>query len=534
MSQRLTYATAIVVLCLGASAASATTVFHQLASFEAGVPAAFAPQNGAIFTQETLGATSGTSSLGVQFTDTRPGADGPQQHIYFAIDATNNNLAKWQEAATLQATTARRFAVAYDMFLDFNGTALPPGATLFASDLRYNQDADPVAPVPIPGFQDTGGEFGIPTRFSTIPMADEQINIVMPFDSKDNPRSFFVNPNPANGFYQLQLGHKYDPVGLGGSAKVYYDNFRILEFESPQEQILFSFETPDNGATPENEQLQGWGPGASVTPSTPLANHTRTITTVGATDGPSAMKISTASGLAAPFFTWGSQKVYTAAAEVNSVASALDDGERIEVDVTFTEAGAGTASFFSYFMHISDSDGNFYQTPAGQFNDISNLELGEERTVTYQFGLREFRKATNPTELLTEDTLLGTTSLAIGIGTNETSPSAVSISIDKIRIISEAAPAEDDADFDGDGDVDGADFLTWQRGVGTNGGATLAQGDANDDDNVDGLDLTIWKNQYGTATVAAGAVPEPASIVLVGMGAFMGWRGSRRLRQARS
>ena len=35
------------------------------------------------------------------------------------------------------------------------------------------------------------------------------------------------------------------------------------------------------------------------------------------------------------------------------------------------------------------------------------------------------------------------------------------------------------ADFDADGDVDGADFLTWQRGFGV--GTTKVQGDANAD-----------------------------------------------------
>ncbi len=525
------YAATIAALLVTTSLASATTVFHQLADFETGVPEDFAPQNGAVLTQETLGATTGSSSLGVQFTDTRPGGEGPQQHIFYGIGPTNDNFAKWQEAATLQATTERQFAVAYDMFLDFNGTSLPPGATLFASDFRYNQDADPAAPVPIPGFQDTGGEFGIPTRFQTLPTTDESITVVVPFDSKDNPRSFFINPNPANGFYQLQLGHKYDPVGLGGTAKVYYDNFRILEYESPTEEVLFSWETPDNAGTPSvNEQLEGWSTGVSASGTTgnPLANHTRAITTVGATDGASALRIGTPNGIAAPAFTWGSQVVYTQAAEVNEIASALDDGERIEMDVTFTESGNGTGTFFSFFMHISDSEGHFYSTPASQFNDLPNLELGEERTVTIQFGLREFRNSGNPIELMTEDPLLGTTSLAIGIGTNEDSISTVTISVDKMRIISEAAPAVDTADFDDDGDVDGDDFLTWQRGLGTTG-ATLAQGDANDDDVVNAQDLAIWKAQFGMpgASAAVGAVPECSSLALA-LAALAGL-GRRRL-----
>lgn len=515
-------------LLVGASAASGATLFHQLESFESGVPAAFAPQNGAILTQESLGTTNGAFSLGVEFTDTRPGEGGPQDHVYVAIDATNDNYAKWQEAATLQATTNRRFAVAYDMFLDFDGTTLPPGATLFGSDFRYNQTDDPAATPPIPGFQSIGGEFSLPTRYSTIPTIDQSINIVVPFGTGNNLRSFVANPSPDVGFYQLQLGHKYDPVGLGGAAKVYYDNFRILEFEQPQEQVLFSWETPNDPGTAENEQLEGWGPGASVTPEAPLANHSRSITAVGATDGGSALQIGTPNGIAAPGFTWGSQVTYTQQAQVDSVASALDDGERIELDVTFTESGNGTASFFSFFMHISDSRGNFFQSPAAQFDGIANLELGEERTMKIQFGLREFKSGL---ALLTDADLLGTTSLSIGIGTNEGSIMPVTFSVDKLRIFSEGGSVVETGDFNDDGTVNGADFLAWQRGFGTPD-ASLAQGDGNGDGLVNAADLAIWKAQFGTAgTVASvGAVPEPASALLAGLGVVAANLWRRRSR----
>lgn len=74
------------------------------------------------------------------------------------------------------------------------------------------------------------------------------------------------------------------------------------------------------------------------------------------------------------------------------------------------------------------------------------------------------------------------------------------------------------ADFDGDGDVDGKDFLTWQRGFGTAGVATLSDGDANDDKDVNGIDLEIWQDQYGTdapLSATAFAVPEPGSLSLL-------------------
>jgi hypothetical protein len=61
-------------------------------------------------------------------------------------------------------------------------------------------------------------------------------------------------------------------------------------------------------------------------------------------------------------------------------------------------------------------------------------------------------------------------------------------------------------DFDADGDVDGADFLTWQRGLGISGNAAAADGDADGDKDVDGMDLGYWKTQFAGPASAAIAV----------------------------
>ena len=84
-----------------------------------------------------------------------------------------------------------------------------------------------------------------------------------------------------------------------------------------------------------------------------------------------------------------------------------------------------------------------------------------------------------------------------------------------LAIYQELLPSSDSADFNGDQVVDGADFLIWQRGLGT-GGASLANGDANGDGNVNDLDLGIWQAQYlaGGAAAATGAIPEPTSGLL--------------------
>ena len=76
-----------------------------------------------------------------------------------------------------------------------------------------------------------------------------------------------------------------------------------------------------------------------------------------------------------------------------------------------------------------------------------------------------------------------------------------------------------EADFNQDGNVNGADLTTWKSGFGT--GTTKAQGDANADGKVDGADFLVWQRQFGQAppaTVAAGAVPEPATALLSGLG----------------
>ena len=91
--------------------------------------------------------------------------------------------------------------------------------------------------------------------------------------------------------------------------------------------------------------------------------------------------------------------------------------------------------------------------------------------------------------------------------------------------------AQDDADFDGDNDVDGNDFLLWQRGVGKPN-PTLADGDANDDNVVNGDDLAIWESEFGMPqTVAAAAsIPEPGSLLLLGLSAAGVLLARRRAR----
>lgn len=83
------------------------------------------------------------------------------------------------------------------------------------------------------------------------------------------------------------------------------------------------------------------------------------------------------------------------------------------------------------------------------------------------------------------------------------------------------------ADFNNDGKVDGADLTKWKQSFGGAGA------DANGDGTSNGSDFLMWQQQFGSgvpAVPAVGAVPEPASMALVGLAAAVMALGLRRSR----
>ncbi len=86
------------------------------------------------------------------------------------------------------------------------------------------------------------------------------------------------------------------------------------------------------------------------------------------------------------------------------------------------------------------------------------------------------------------------------------------------------------SDFNGDSVVDGADFLIWQRNLGTLVNAKGAQGDADGDGDVDNNDLGVWRLAVGRPTASPVAVPEPWSLLL----AMTAAAALRRLARRRS
>ena len=83
------------------------------------------------------------------------------------------------------------------------------------------------------------------------------------------------------------------------------------------------------------------------------------------------------------------------------------------------------------------------------------------------------------------------------------------------------------SDFDGDGDVDGNDFLAWQESFPTLSGASKSDGDADGDGDVDGNDFLAWQEQF-PSPAALSATQEPASLVILGLGAMLMIRRQQR------
>jgi ELWxxDGT repeat protein len=61
-------------------------------------------------------------------------------------------------------------------------------------------------------------------------------------------------------------------------------------------------------------------------------------------------------------------------------------------------------------------------------------------------------------------------------------------------------------DYDGDGRVDGADFLAWQRALGSAAASAGNGADGDGDGQVDAGDLSLWMNNFGLAEIAATAI----------------------------
>jgi glucose/arabinose dehydrogenase len=94
------------------------------------------------------------------------------------------------------------------------------------------------------------------------------------------------------------------------------------------------------------------------------------------------------------------------------------------------------------------------------------------------------------------------------------------------RIVTDAVVP---GDFDGDGDVDGDDLGDWQASYDVD-----ASADADADGDTDGADFLIWQRNFGRTAqdpaplTGSVAVPEPATLGLLGLGILGYWWTRRR------
>ena len=86
-----------------------------------------------------------------------------------------------------------------------------------------------------------------------------------------------------------------------------------------------------------------------------------------------------------------------------------------------------------------------------------------------------------------------------------------------------------DGDASRDGVIDGSDFLIWQRLAGK---TTDVSADADGNYSVDGGDFLDWQRNFSVSfSLSATTVPEPATLMLVGVGALILPRRARSFQR---
>lgn len=293
---------------------------------------------------------------------------------------------------------------------------------------------------------------------------------------------------------------------------MYFDNFRFTQAPPTVETTLFSWETPDNPATPDvDERFEGWSD-TGINPSDQgttvhsiVDNNPPTEGAV--TDGQFALQIQRTDvpGVTPDYqgFRWGS--VWGLSSDDGNGGVVPETQARIDE----MKALINGASFIAFDLRVDDPDPNSPSwTRFGMaFNDGVNWfdaegdDIGAPpigTTGTYIIPTSVFNTST---ELyLDQEGLAESNFLGIAISTNGDAPGRYQI--DNLRVITEIVSIP--GDFNQDGNVDGRDFLVWQRDTSVG-------------------NLSDWQDNYGSQslmsiTALTESVPEPASLLSLLLG----------------
>lgn len=176
----------------------------------------------------------------------------------------------------------------------------------------------------------------------------------------------------------------------------------------------------------------------------------------------------------------------------------------------------------------TDANGNNIQTSRGDYATTLTTEIqpgddvSPEEPVTFTYGMSQIGSLVSALQQYGDTTNFLRFTFAVQTGTGDSTLLAV---IDNFRLVTAVSL---DGDYDHDGDVDGADLAPWKTAL----GGTAAGSDGDENGLVDGADILLHQRNVGNdatpALAVSGAVPEPGSVVLLGLGALAFGAARRR------
>jgi hypothetical protein len=532
----------LVSVAMGTSSASAQLLYSFEPGLEGWGPTLFDGSDLISVSQSTLGPTLGTRSMAVE----RGNAIGNTQPHSWDVNrtVTPGDTPGLYSIFQTVAASPTRYA------LDFDVTITPESFAQVASP-------GPFFSINLSANSSTSGENGWNQHDNVVPVtsAPGDYNLIgagpmgefqpeigthhysIPLVESLGGSGLYLAPNAT--FYQLNLGSNLNntlfqngPNGEG--ARYFVDNIHFRELPETVEKTLFSWETPDNSATPTvNEQFEGWVEGYHE-------GHDHSLVSTGATHGSTALQIDRTPLEAG--FAWGSQFLISSdtnpdpeietidpaiQARIDQLTDDILNAQSVAFDITYMytdQFPAPAPEFTKFGLHFTDESGGQFQ--AEQQGFISIPTGTPETTVTIEIPLNSFTLYPTGELLLDEGFVEGTNFFRIGLSTNTNG--AQIYQIDNFRLIS-LAPEGLSGDFNDDGKVDAADYVVWRKNDSANVPLPNDDGLTNQ-----AARYGLWQTNFGSTSAPGGggesAVPEPASaaLLLLAVAGAMAARGRRR------